>query len=193
MAGVRQFDEREALSLALEVFRTQGFRSTSMMDLAAGTGVQRGSLYHAYGSKEEIFLRAFAGYAEQFLAGVARALDRPDKRTALLSFFDFSIRAITADVPSRGCLSTRTAIDASATSPRVETAVRELLDHLEGLVYERLAATEEGVSLTVDPRAAARLVVTTTRGLAVMEFAGFDRAQLGDIATTLTDSLLGGQ
>jgi TetR/AcrR family transcriptional regulator, transcriptional repressor for nem operon len=193
MAGVRQFDEREALSLALEVFRTQGFRSTSMMDLAAGTGVQRGSLYHAYGSKEEIFLRAFAGYSEQFLVGAAQALDQPDERAALLSFFDFSIKAITVDVPSRGCLSTRTAIDASATSPRVATAVRGLLDKLEDVVYERLAATDEGASLTVDPRAAARLVVTTTRGLAVMEFAGYGRAELQDIAATLVDSLVGGR
>jgi AcrR family transcriptional regulator len=193
MAGVRQFDEHEALSLALEVFRTRGFRSTSMMDLAAGTGVQRGSLYHAYGGKEEIFLRVFAGYAEQFLADAVQALDRPDKRTALLSFFDYCIRAISADLPSRGCLSTRTAIDAGATSPRVHTAVRELLDNLEGVVYERLAATDEGAALTVDPRAAARLVVTTTRGLAVMEFASFDSGELRGIAATLVDSLVGGR
>jgi TetR/AcrR family transcriptional regulator, transcriptional repressor for nem operon len=93
-----------------------------MLDLAAGTGVQRGSLYHAYGGKEEIFLRVFADYAAQFLTGAARALNRPDTRTALLSFFEFCIRAITSDTPSRGCFSTRTAIDASVGPTDGETS-----------------------------------------------------------------------
>jgi AcrR family transcriptional regulator len=190
MAGVRQFDEREALGRALEVFRTHGFRATSMLDLAAGTGVQRGSLYHAYGGKEEIFLRVFADYAAQFLAGAAPALDQPDRRTALLSFFDFAIRSIIGGTPSLGCLSTRTAIDASAGSPRVRAAVRGLLDKLEDVVHDRLAASDDGLALGAEPRAAARLVVTTTRGLAVMERAGFDRGQLAEIAATLVDSLV---
>lgn len=41
MAGVRQFDEERALGKALDVFTVRGFRDTSMLDLAAGTGVQR--------------------------------------------------------------------------------------------------------------------------------------------------------
>ena len=59
MAGVRQFDEQQAYAAALEVFWTKGFRATSMLDLATATGVQRGSLYHAYGGKEQLFLRLF--------------------------------------------------------------------------------------------------------------------------------------
>ncbi|WP_028933319.1 TetR/AcrR family transcriptional regulator [Pseudonocardia spinosispora] len=190
MAGVRQFDEAAALGRALEVFTSRGFRATSMLDLAAGTGVQRGSLYHAYGGKEEIFLRVFRAYAQRFLDDAAEALARPDTSSALLSFFDYCIGAITRGTPSHGCLSTRTALDASRDAPRIDTAVRELLDGLETVVHDGLTAIKDGRGLTVEPRAAARLVVTTTRGLAVMERAGFDPDQLRDIAATQVSSLV---
>lgn len=192
MAGVRQFDEREALGLALEVFGTRGFRGASMLDLAAGTGVKRGSLYHHYGGKEEIFLRVFRDHSRRFLEGAAEALGQPDKRAALLAFFEFCIRSITVGSPSRGCLSTRTAIDASTEAPQVERAVSRFLDDLESVVYNGLTAISDGVEMTVDARDAARLVVTTTRGLAVMERLHVSRAQLKDIAATLVTALTRG-
>ncbi|MET7994614.1 TetR/AcrR family transcriptional regulator [Amycolatopsis sp. NPDC005232] len=191
MAGVRQFDEREALSRALDVFTDRGFRATSMLDLATGTGVQRGSLYNAYGGKEEIFLRAFGEYTADFLTGASAALDRPTKRAALLSFFDYCIETFTAGTPAHGCLSTRTAIEAATESPRAESAVRALLDELETLVYAKLSTLDDGVESPVDLHGAARLVVSTTRGLAVMERVRYEPGELREIAETLVTSLFG--
>jgi TetR/AcrR family transcriptional repressor of nem operon len=191
VAGVRQFDEREALERALDVFEDRGFGTTSMLDLAAGTGVQRGSLYHAYGGKEEIFVRAFREYTGRFLARAAEALSRPDKRSALLSFLDFCLESITAGSPSRGCLSTRTAVEAATESGRARTAVRTFLDELETVVHDGLAAIDDGAELQVDLRAAARLIVTSTRGLAVLERVGHSLPELRAIAEALVTSLLG--
>lgn len=192
MAGVRQFDEQQALGRALEVFAAKGLRATSMLDLAAGTGVQRGSLYHAYGGKEEIFLRAFGSYATDFLDGAAEALRQPDKRSALKAFFDFCVTTITRGEPSRGCFSTRAAIDAGADAPDVEAAVRTLLDDLETVVRRGLLAIDDGRPLALDPAAAARLVVATTRGIAVLERVHYDRAELDGIAASLISVLLPG-
>ena len=66
MVGARQFDEQEVIATALDVFWRKGLHDATMQDLAAATGVQRGSLYNAYGDKETIFLRAFDEYTEQF-------------------------------------------------------------------------------------------------------------------------------
>ena len=57
MVGVRQFDEQEMIATALDVFWRKGLHDATMQDLAAATGVQRGSLYNAYGDKEAIFRR----------------------------------------------------------------------------------------------------------------------------------------
>ena len=63
MVGARQFDEQEVIAIALDVFWRKGLHDATMQDLATATGVQRGSLYNAYGDKEAIFLRAFDQYA----------------------------------------------------------------------------------------------------------------------------------
>jgi len=117
MAGVRQFDEDEAFAQALDVFWRKGYRATSMIDLADATGVQRGSLYNAYGDKEEIFLRVFDRYTSRFVADARKALDKPDLHDALNAFFDFAIRSILRGSPARGCLSTKTAIETDSESP----------------------------------------------------------------------------
>jgi TetR/AcrR family transcriptional regulator, transcriptional repressor for nem operon len=182
MAGVRQFDEREALARALDVFWDKGFGATSMLDLAKGTGVQRGSLYHAYGSKEAIFLRAFTRFSDEFLAGARSSLEHSDRLTA---FFEFCIQSITSGDPSRGCLSTRTAVDAGLDTPQVQAAVRQLLDDLEEAVFDALADTP----LSVEPRQAARLIVGMTRGLAVLERVYQDPDRLRETAHTLVVSL----
>jgi len=76
-----------------------------MLDLAKSTGVQRGSLYNAYGDKEEIFLRVFERYADRFIADARKALNKPDPRDALDTFFAFAVQSITKGSPARGCLS----------------------------------------------------------------------------------------
>ncbi|MEU4602004.1 TetR/AcrR family transcriptional regulator [Kribbella sp. NPDC023972] len=185
MAGVRQFDEETALRQALEVFWDHGFQRTTMLDLAAGTGVQRGSLYHAYGGKEQIFLKAFDQFAASFLDGAEAALKGRDSRIRLLRFFDYCIESIISGSPSRGCLSTRTAVEAGAEP--VRRAVRKLLDDLEELVFQAL----DGADLVLKPREAARLVVATTRGLAVLERVYDDpRRRLGDTTRSFVRTLL---
>ncbi|TDD49372.1 TetR/AcrR family transcriptional regulator [Kribbella antibiotica] len=170
MAGVRQFDEDTALQQALDVFWERGWQSTSMVDLAAGTGVQRGSLYHAYGGKEQIFLKAFDRFAESFLSSAATALAA---KQPLNTFFDYCIDSITS---GRGCFSTRTAVEADA--PAVRAAVQRLLDDLEELLIPATGSRE-----------AARLVVTTTRGLAVLERVYGDPERLRATARTLVQAI----
>ena len=111
MVGARQFDEQEVIAIALDVFWRKGLHDATMQDLAAATGVQRGSLYNAYGDKEEIFLRAFDQYAAQFLEVAANALAGGDVVTRLKNFLDAIVVNMTSGSPARGCLTTRTALD----------------------------------------------------------------------------------
>src|SRR5215475_3696472 len=111
MVGVRQFDEQEMIATALDVFWRKGLHDATMQDLAAATGVQRGSLYNAYGDKEAIFLRAFDQYTKQFLQTAADALAQGSAAERLRNFLDVVIVNMTSGAPTRGCLTTRTALD----------------------------------------------------------------------------------
>lgn len=191
MVGARQFDEQEVIAIALDVFWRKGLHDATMQDLAAATGVQRGSLYNAYGDKEAIFLRAFDRYAEQFLEMVDRALTQGDDAAARLDkFFDVIIVNMTSGSPPRGCLTTRTALDAAISSTVVRQRVRGVLGRLEQCIDKAIdAAAATGAA--IDSMRLARVVVTFTRGLAVMERAGYSRKQLKDSAETFVQALVG--
>jgi AcrR family transcriptional regulator len=55
-AGAGYLERRqEFLDSAAEVFRTKGYQSASMNDIATRSGSDRASLYYYFGSKQEIF------------------------------------------------------------------------------------------------------------------------------------------
>jgi len=191
MVGARQFDEQEVIAIALDVFWRKGLHDATMQDLATATGVQRGSLYNAYGDKEAIFLRAFDQYAGQFLKTSGNALAQGDAAAPRLqNFFDVIIANMTSGSPPRGCLTTRTALDAAISSIAVRQRVQSLLSRLEQLIGKAISSAPNKLP-AIDANRLARVVVTFTRGLAVMERAGYDRKQLKEAAATFVDALAG--
>lgn len=63
MGRNRSFDEDEVVAAAAAAFVSTGFEGTSVDDLVAATGLFRGSLYKAFGSKRGLFLTALAAPA----------------------------------------------------------------------------------------------------------------------------------
>ena len=192
MVGVRQFDEQEVIALALDVFWRKGLNDATMQDLAAATGVQRGSLYNAYGDKEAIFQRAFDQYAGQLIESCGQALAEGDDIAARLqNFLDLLIVNMTSGSPPRGCLTTRTALDIAISSAAVRQRVQGVISRLEQLVSKAISSAPDK-RLAANANRLARVVVTFTRGLAVMERAGYSRKQLKESAATFVDALVGG-
>lgn len=191
MAGVRQFDERDTLDKALALFWKQGYANTTMQELAAATGVQRGSLYNAYGDKETLFLRVFDVYRDIYVGEMRAALDKPDVVAALRAFFAFAIKSMTTGMPTRGCLSTKTAVGTEDLDEPLRCALRGLLDEIEEALYARLSRPDARQRLTLAPRAAARMIVTMTRGLVVIERVYQDDKRMRAMADLLVGQLLG--
>ncbi|MFD2678147.1 TetR/AcrR family transcriptional regulator [Camelimonas lactis] len=189
MAGVRQFDEDTMLEDALALFWSQGVAATSMVDLANATGVQRGSLYNAYGDREAIFLRAYDRYAGRFLASARASLEGDDAGQMLRRFFEAVITSMFAGETARGCLTTRTAGDGSLARQPIRARIRQMLDDLTAIVTEALARPGVREQLGLEPARAAELVVTFTRGLAVMERVYGDRAALLRGANSLISAI----
>jgi TetR/AcrR family transcriptional regulator, transcriptional repressor for nem operon len=190
MVGMRQFDEQRVLARSLDVFWQKGLRTTSMLDLAQATGVQRGSLYNAYGGKERLFLLAFDQYAARFLKSAAEGLAHPDPRHGLLAFFDAAVANMASGSPPRGCLTTKMAVELSSSGRCVRERVRALLDGMEAILAKALSSEAARERLALDPGLAAQVIVTFTRGLAVMERAYGDRKRLVQAARGLVEVLM---
>lgn len=68
----REFDPDVALEQAMEAFWERGYESTSVADLLEATGLQKGSLYKAFGDKRSLYLSALRRYLD---TGIAKAAD----------------------------------------------------------------------------------------------------------------------
>jgi len=190
MVGIRQFNEDAVLDAAMQLFWQRGYGATSMQDLAQATGVLRGSLYNAYGDKAQIFVLAFERYHRQILELAREALSHPDLRIALETFSEKLIALMTSPgegAHTRGCLTTKTAADETAQGEIILTALQGLLDGMEALLTERL---QKAGKLSLPPQEGARLMVTLTRGLVIMERVYSDPARLRASAAALIDLLL---
>jgi AcrR family transcriptional regulator len=191
MAGVRQFNEDKAFEKALALFWEKGFEQTTMQELAAVTGVQRGSLYNAYQGKETFFLRVFDVYRERFLEQIRLSLDKPVLRDALSHFFDYIIDSMMTGTPTRGCLSTKIALGGDVIDEPIRMALQGMLNGLEAILAARFTHAEKEAGLMIAPEQAARLVVTFTRGLVVIERVYQDKARLRATADMLLALLFG--
>src|SRR5271155_4139384 len=70
----RAYEPEVALGKALELFRRDGFAATSLDDLSAATGLNRPSLYGAFGDKRELYIKSYTRY-------------RADARAAMIDIF----------------------------------------------------------------------------------------------------------
>ena len=192
----REFDHDDVLRIAFDQFWRKGVRGTSLSDIARDAGVQRGSLYNAFGSKEALFLCAYQRYAGEYLSALQKTLSSGTLRARLTAFFNLTIKNFRSGSPPRGCPTTRGlmelgSVEGEGLDENARQAFADLIARITGLVQEALSEGIGRGEFKGNPESAALHIVTITRGLAVLERAFGDEAQLRKIATHTVDLLLG--
>src|SRR5947207_13461768 len=100
----RAFDADKALDKALKVFWRKGYEGASLPDLTAAMGINRPSLYAAFGNKEELFRKVIARYVDGPASFVRKALEAPTARVAAERLLSGAIALVTDPRNPRGCL-----------------------------------------------------------------------------------------
>jgi AcrR family transcriptional regulator len=189
----REFDHDDVLRIAFDQFWRKGVRGTSLADIARDAGVQRGSLYNAFGSKQALFLVAYERYVGDYLASVEKALGSGSLRKRLTAFFDVTISNMCAG--ARGCPTTRALMEVGSEGEGLDDNARaafaDLLRRITGLVQNALSEGIKRGEFKGNAEAAALHIVTVTRGLAVLERAFGDEMQLRKIAKGTVEMVLG--
>ena len=180
----RGFDAEEALDAAVRVFWAQGYEGASLDDLTGAMGINRTSMYRAFGNKEELFSRVLARYTEGPASYVARALAQPTAREVAATFLDGSVRATTLPDCPTGCLGVQGSLAAGASGRRardVLAAWRESgTDHLRDR-FQR-AVDDGDLPAGADPGLLARYLMTVANGIAVQAAGGTCRDELQLVA-----------
>lgn len=176
----REFDPDAALDKAIEVFWRQGYEGTSLTDLTDAMGINRPSLYSAFGNKEDTFKRAVDRYARVDMAYVDDALAETSAYRVAERYLADNVDAVTTPGKPPGCLSIQGGLSSSPADDRVVRYLAERRAAGEARFAERFArAIAEGdLPATEDPAELAKYINTVSAGLAVQAAAGTGRAEL---------------
>jgi TetR/AcrR family transcriptional repressor of nem operon len=181
MARPRSFDTAEVLDRALDAFWERGFEATSMADLVEATGLQKGSLYNAFGGKDELFLAVLDHYQRDVEERIGALLDdAPDAGSALAAWFDTLLESCRGAYGKRGCFAANAIAERATSSEAVRRAVteheRRLRERLESVV--RRGQDDRRFRADLDAAVVARMLWTFAMGLRLSAKRGTSKAAL---------------
>jgi AcrR family transcriptional regulator len=193
MARPRSFDEEKVLRAARDQFWTLGYAATSLDDLTAATGLGKGSLYGAFGSKRELSLRVVDEYCARAVEDVRKALAGPDDSAArrLRAFVLAEARARASDPKRRGCLLAKATAELAEQDEAVAKRALATFRSIEDQIAACVAGAQRHGDLDdrIAPRRLGRALLATLRGLEALGKAGIAEAALMEIAQTAIDGL----
>jgi AcrR family transcriptional regulator len=181
----REFDADKALDRALQVFWRKGYEGASLSELTKAMGINRPSLYAAFGNKEELFRKALDRYAEGQTT-YFEALQEPTARAVVERLLLGLGDALTDRRNPRGCLMVQGALACgeAANSIREELASRRAA--AQHAIRERLerAKSDGDLPAGANPSDLARYVAAVIHGMAVQAAGGASGDELRSVAQT---------
>ncbi|NEA32146.1 TetR/AcrR family transcriptional regulator [Streptomyces sp. SID13031] len=188
MARPRGFDEEEVLRVARDQFWSTGYAAARVDDIAAATGLGKGSLYGAFGDKHQLFLRTFDDHCAELVAAVRRALDGPDAVAyERLSAHVLKVAEATAsDVCLRGCLLAKGTAELSEQDQAVAATARRTFTAIEDLITACVAGAQRAgdIAPDADPARLAGLLLAVLRGIEALGKGGGSPDSLRAIGET---------
>ncbi|HEX3152435.1 MAG TPA: TetR/AcrR family transcriptional regulator [Gemmataceae bacterium] len=180
----RRFDLDQALDKAMVVFWKHGYEGATLPELTEAMGINRPSLYAAFGNKEELFRRVVERYVSGPASYIQKALAQPIARAAIQQLLDSSIELLTSPGNPGGCLVLQGALVCGATAEPVRQELVAVRAAGLELIHERLkrARREGELPKDVDCADLARFVTAVVHGLSIQAASGATRKQLLRVA-----------
>lgn len=183
----RAFDTEQAIDDAIIVFWRQGYRATSLSDLTEAMGINRPSMYAAFGDKEQLFLKVLDRYRQKFAMPIGAALqENLDTKSAIALLLQRTVEIHTNTSLPRGCLIVNSTLECCGWSDSLEQKLAEYHALTEAAIYERLqqGQLKGDVERDVDIRALAQFYNGVMQGIAVLAKVQTNPVMVRNIAET---------
>jgi AcrR family transcriptional regulator len=191
----RAYQPDVALGRALDLFRKDGFAATSLDDLSAATGMNRPSLYGAFGDKRELYILAYQRYrADAAAAMIDIFRDELPIRKRLQRIFAVALDIyLSGDGGPRGCFTVMTAASEAVADPDIRAMVLEGFCELDKAFAAcfRLAKQKRELRASADPQVLAQLASATIHTIAIRARARVPRKELEAIVKGAIDVMCG--
>jgi len=174
----RAFDAEKALNRAMQVFWRKGYLGTSLSDLTEAMGINRPSLYAAFGNKKSLFRKALEHYSKGPSAYLSEALQEPKARAVVERVLHGVVDLLTDPQTPRTCLWVHGALSCGDDPLREEFAAQRAAGLAELRTRFKRAIAEGDLSADSDADALARYLQTVNFGLTVQASTGATRKEL---------------
>ncbi|TFD88135.1 TetR/AcrR family transcriptional regulator [Cryobacterium lactosi] len=152
MGRLQTFDSTTVVQSARDVFWDLGYDGASLADLEAATGINRSSLYHAFGSKRGLFDAAVSDYRDTVIRPRLRGLQADGAgRAELLAYFEElreAVGKLPLDSPRRGCLLVNCATGLATHDEPAREVVEAYRTELAAALRHAIAGAAAGTTAT---------------------------------------------
>jgi TetR/AcrR family transcriptional repressor of nem operon len=143
MGRPKTFDHDDAISAATRIFRAYGYSNATPALLAEALGIGKGSMYHAFGSKHDLFMTCLNRYADSEYEQFCRTLSQPGTaKERIRSALDASAASDQVDPDHAGCLIVNTATERGLCDTEASEVVWQSMSRTRRALREVL---QEGV------------------------------------------------
>jgi AcrR family transcriptional regulator len=180
----REFDPDKVLDRAVHVFWRRGFRATSLNELARELGIEKPSLYAAFGNKEQLFLKALDRYAAGFGLRAIAALEKaPNGKAAVTALLSAFAEQLSDPKTPAGCLIANCAAECHESSETMSRSLTNSLRAMEVALAKRLRRAQKDRELPAseDVCSLARYFAAVIQGMVSLSRAKRDPKALREI------------
>jgi TetR/AcrR family transcriptional repressor of nem operon len=184
MARTKDFDEREVLKKAVNLFWLKGYNATSMQDLIDGLGISRSSLYDTYGDKHTLFIKALESYQSESSENVCGIMSNSQSaKKTIKQLLEFIVNGLISDKTQKGCFMVNAEVEVAPHDHQVSQMICANDQQLEDAFYAVIKNGQENgeIASVQDARALARFTFNTIKGIRVTAKSTTDKAVFKDI------------
>lgn len=180
----KEYDDAAVITAAMDVFWENGYEASSTQVLCERTGLGKGSLYHAFGSKQQLYEQALRHYQELGITAQTQILHGPGTvKERLRALMQWGVDGDLDATQPRGCMALFSAMERSSKDPAVESINRAYVTRLEAVLRRVITEGQESGELaTAQPAASvARGFLASYYGLRLLGQSMPERDFLEDV------------
>jgi TetR/AcrR family transcriptional regulator, copper-responsive repressor len=179
------FDKEAALSVALDLFWRHGYDGVGIAELTKAVGIAPPSLYHAFGSKADLYREVLRRYGSSGVS--AEEIDAaPSGYEAARLMLERGIAAVTQPGKPSGCMISSGLLMTAPGNAGLADELRQLRQSSRDALQRRIARDIDAGVLPADTDAAAlaRYVAVVLQGISVQAVDGAHAGELQAVAAS---------
>lgn len=177
------FNHEEALEKAMQTFWTFGYEGTSMAALIEAMGMNKPSIYAAFGNKEALFNQALDKYVSGPSAFVKKALSEPSSYRVVKTFLTKAVELLAQNPHPRGCMIVQGALSCGLEAEMMQKKLIAYRAHMEESFKKRFDSARDDSDLPeyANTSALAKYVTTIHQGISVQASSGASKDALMEV------------